>query len=310
MRDLTFRLGAPISLATSLKDAPEDVKAAYRTLKTKWDKATVKGFGEQVERILDYGGDLIFNPETAVTVAGLMSGFGTMGTGTAVTIATRKAAQVKAKEALERAVKSSFAAAANNPKTALMSLGTFHGAAGEHLAQELDIAADIKSEEDYSVGSTLASGALGAGFGLGLYGVGKAVGKGYSAYKSKFGNKNFRDDTNIDESLSVDEGSAAFEEVLDAEFIPASAGDLVDEALRLEGEAGDLKVILDGGDDALNRTVAQLADDLGGGEKTKEEIRRIIRTAAANETTRAGRQKSIQQQLYILSSRLTGNFLW
>ena len=35
MRDLTFRLGAPISLATSLKDAPEDVKAAYRTLKTK-----------------------------------------------------------------------------------------------------------------------------------------------------------------------------------------------------------------------------------------------------------------------------------
>ena len=93
---------------------------------------------------------------------------------------------------------------------------------------------------------------------------------------------------------------AAFEEVLDAEFIPASAGDLVDEALRLEGEAGDLKVILDGGDDALNRTVTQLADDLGGGEKTKEEIRRIIRTAAANETTRAGRQKSIQQQLYIL----------
>jgi len=308
MRDLTFRLGAPISLATSLKDAPEDVKAAYRTLKTKWDKATVTGFGEQVERILDYGGDLLFNPETAVTVAGLMSGFGTMGTGTAVTIATRKAAQVKAKEALERAVKSSFAAAANNPKTALMSLGTVHGAAGEHLAQELDIAADIKSEEDYSVGSTLASGALGAGFGLGLYGVGKLAGKGYSAYKSKFGNKNFRDDTNIDESLSVDEGSAAFEEVLEAEFIPASAGDLVDEALRLEGEVGDLKVILDGGDNALNRTVTQLADDLGGGEKTQEEIRRIIRTAAANETTRAGRQKSIQQQLYILSSRLTGNF--
>ena len=35
MRDLTSRIAAPISLANSLKDAPEDIKEAYRTMKSR-----------------------------------------------------------------------------------------------------------------------------------------------------------------------------------------------------------------------------------------------------------------------------------
>ena len=90
MRDLTMRLGAPLSVANSLKNAPEEVKAAFRTMKSKWDKASLTGAGEKLDAIKDYGADVLFNPEVIGTAAGVLSGVLTGGTSTIATLGTRK----------------------------------------------------------------------------------------------------------------------------------------------------------------------------------------------------------------------------
>ena len=113
MRDLTSRIAAPISLANSLKDAPEDIKEAYRTMKSRWDKASITGAGEFAGAAVDYASDIAFSPEGLATIGGLLSGVPTMGVGTAVTAAARKTAQVAGQNALTKAVKSSYAVAAN-----------------------------------------------------------------------------------------------------------------------------------------------------------------------------------------------------
>ena len=68
MRDLTARIGAPISLANSLKNAPEEVKRAYRVMKTRWDKASITGSGETFDAVKDYASDVVFSPEGLATL--------------------------------------------------------------------------------------------------------------------------------------------------------------------------------------------------------------------------------------------------
>ena len=135
MRDLTSRIGAPLSLAASLKDAPEEVKAAYRNMKSRWDKASITGVGEVADAVLDYGTDVVASPEGLATIGGLLSGTVSFGAGTAVTAATRKAAQLAGQNALTKAVKASYAATAKNPLTASTLIGTGHGLVAGHLMQ-------------------------------------------------------------------------------------------------------------------------------------------------------------------------------
>tara|TARA_R110000764_G_scaffold10423_3_gene31929 strand:+ start:5232 stop:12881 length:7650 start_codon:yes stop_codon:yes gene_type:complete len=311
MRDLTARIGAPISLANSMKDAPEEVKQAYRTMKSRWDKASITGASELGGAVADYGSDLVFSPEGLATIGGLLSGTVTMGVGTAVTAAGRKAAQVAGQNALTKAVKASYAASAKNPLTATTLIGTGHGLVAGHLMQELDISADIKSEEDYSYVETLAGGVIGGGIGFGIT-------KGIGLYAgSKIGNRAFRDSTESPKEMSIPEGSKAYDEAVEGEWMPASSGSILEEALRLEGRTAS---VVDGVDnagarastsfdgEAMERAAEKFAADLGGGEQTKKEILARIRAAAANETTVEGRTNAIKQGLYTVASNISGNF--
>ena len=308
MRDLTARIGAPLSLAASLKDAPEEVKAAYRNMKSRWDKASITGVGEVADAVLDYGTDVVASPEGLATIGGLLSGTVSFGAGTAVTIATRKAAQLAGQNALTKAVKASYAATAKNPLTASTLIGTGHGLVAGHLMQELDISADIKGEEDYSAAETLIGGAIGGTLGFG-------IAKGIGLYaNSKVGNQVFRESTESRKELSIPEGSKAYDEAIEGEWMPASSGDVLDEAMRLEGRTA---TTVDGADNAGARTydseamdtaAQKFTDDIGGGEKTKAEVLARIRAAAANEPTAEGRANAIKQGLYTIASDITGNF--
>ena len=296
MRDLTMRLGAPLALANALDDAPEDVKKAFRTMKSRWDKAELSGLGETMSAIGDYTSDVIFSPEGLATVGAVLSGTVTGGTTSVAGVAARKTAQQAATRTLMNAVRATAAAQAKNPYKASALIGATYGAAGSHVAQELDISADIKDE--YSLGETAFGATLGAGFGVGLYAAG-----------SKIANKYFRDGTKPSKEVALKDADELFEQALEGDFIPASGGDLVDEALRMGGPEGSIAKVIDGEDDAINRAASKFAEDLGGGEKTRKEILAVIRAAANAEDTVEGQTSRIRQGLYTIASDLSGNFL-
>ena len=294
MRDLEYRLGAPLALANALKDAPEHVKQAFRVMKARWSNAEVSGFGETMQAVGDIGADVVFNPENLLTLGGILSGTTNFGASSAASIAARKSAQYAAGRTLMNAVRATSAAAAKNPLTASTLIGSTYGTAGTHAMQELDLAADIRDE--YSVGETALGTVIGGAAGFGLYKAGSAI-----------ANKYFKNGNASSKELSVSEASEAFDEALEGDFIPASGGTLVDEAARLSGETTTVKGVNDI-DEQLDDVINKFAEDLGGGEKTQKEIRAIIRAAADAEETVEGQTNRIKQGLYQLSANLSGNF--
>lgn len=301
MRDLTARLGAPLTTAKALEDAPENVKEAFRIMKSRWDKAEVKGGKEQLDRVLDYGADVLFSPEGIATIGGLLSGVTTFGAGTAATIGARKVAQQQATNALMNAVKATKAASTKNPLKSSALIGSIYGGGATHLAQELDIAADIKDKEDYSVGETAFGTAIGAAAGpalmktVGLFGAGSKLAADY-----------FREGTKVPKEISLKEARQVFDDGIEGEWIPASGKELVDEVQKLlEGPTATLKDVTP---DQVTTLVSKFAEDLGGGEQTKAEIQRIIRAAADAEDTVSGQTNRLVQGLYTVASDISGNF--
>ena len=301
MRDLTARLGAPLATAKALEDAPENVKESFRIMKSRWDKAEVKGGKEQLDRVLDYGADVIFSPEGIATIGGLLSGVTTFGAGTVATIGTRKIAQQQATSALMNAVKATKAASTKNPLKSSALIGSIYGGGATHLAQELDIAADIKDKEDYSVGETAFGTAIGAAAGpaliktVGLFGAGSKLAADY-----------FREGTKVPKEISLKEARQVFDDGIEGEWIPASGKELVDEVQKLlEGPTTTLKDVTP---DQVTTLVNKFTEDLGGGEKTKAEIQRIIRAAADAEDTVSGQTNKLVQGLYTVASDISGNF--
>ena len=312
MRDLTMRLGAPLSLANSLKDAPENVKAAFRNMKSKWDKASLTGAGEYMGAIKDYGADILFSPEGVATIGGILSGGFTGGTTTAATVGARKTAQLAATKALMDSVRATAAATAKNPLKAASLVGAIHGGVGSHLAQEVDIAADIKSEEDYSVGENIFGTAAGAALGPVLVKGFGLMGKG-----GKLARDYFSEGTRTPKPIPSKDAPKAFNDAVEAEDIPASGAELVEQlTLKLEEETpkglkGVWKPLpkqgeLDFGDD-INTAIDNFVEDLGGGEKTRKEIQQAIRMAADAETT-GGKRNKLIQGLYTVASDISGNF--
>ncbi len=296
MRDLTMRLGAPLALAKAMENAPENVKKAFRTMKTRWDKAEISGLGERLEAVVDYSADVVFSPENVLTLGSLLSGVTTGGTSAAAGLAARKTGQQAASRTLMNAVRATAAAQSKNPYKASALIGATYGGADAHIQQELNIAADI--QDDYSVSDTVFGTAASAVAGMGLYAAG-----------SKLANKYFRDGTKPAKELSVREANQYFDEALEGDFIPASGGNVIEEALRISGPEGSIAKTVEGADDALNSAASKFAEDLGGGEKTRKEILAMIRAAADAESTVEGQTSRIKQGLYTIASDLSGNFL-
>ena len=299
MRDLTARLGAPIATAKALENAPENVKEAFRIMKSRWDQAEVKGGKEQLDRVLDYGADVVFSPDGLATIGGILSGVGTFGTSTVATVGARKLAQQQAMKGLMDAVKATKAATTKNPLKSSALIGSMYGGGATHVAQELDIAADIK--KDYDVGTTAFGTAVGAAAvpalvkTVGLFGAGSKLASDY-----------FREGTRFSKEVSLKEARKVFDEGIEGEWIPASGEELVSEVQKLL--SGTTTTLKDVTPKQVTTLVNKFADDLGGGEKTRKEILRAIRAAADAEDTIDGQTNKLVQGLYTVASDISGNF--
>jgi hypothetical protein len=160
MRDDVARIGSPLNKAHILKDAPEDVKAAYRLMQDRFNAAELSGVGEWASALGDYGADVLFNPETIGVVGSLIAAPATGGTSAVAGAGARKVAQQGARSVLANAIKATKAANTANPYKAAAAIGSIYGGAGTHVAQELDLA--IGQKDEYSVGETVAGIGLGA----------------------------------------------------------------------------------------------------------------------------------------------------
>ena len=311
MRDDVARLGAPLVKANLLKDAPENVKASYRLLQERFDASSLTGVGEHLSAIVDYGTDVIFNPEMFASIAAVAAAVptggasiaGRVGAGAvakkagkellAESVAPSKmpalvgiGAPATKKEALEQTMKLSKIATTVDPLKASALMGAFYGGSGSYVVQDLDVALDKKeSISGIEVGTGMV---LGAAFGAGLYGGGSYLGRKYFA-------------RGTDGAEEIQPTAALFDEALEGEFIPASGGRVVDDLERLlSGDTVDVKNV-----DDLN--IDDIVADLGGGEQTKREIRDMIRAASDAEETVDGVKNRVKQGLYKITSNLSGN---
>ena len=294
LRDDVARIGSPLSKATILKDAPEDVKLAYRLMQDRFNAAELSGVGEWASAIGDYGADVLFNPETIGVLGSLFAAPVTAGGSAVAGLGARKVAQQGARGVLTNAIRATKAAQTANPYKAVAGIGAIYGGAGAHVAQELDLA--IGQKDKYSLAET----------GLGV-GVGALAGMGLYAAGSKIGNKYFRTASEPRKEPSKEVGAALYDDALDGEFIPSSGNTVISEALRLSGPEGATAKVVDGSD-SLNAAAKKFADDLGGGEQTQEEILRMIRAASDAEDTAENVTSRVKQGLHTIASDLSGNF--
>jgi hypothetical protein len=311
MRDDVARIGSPLNKAHILKDAPEDVKEAYRLMQDRFNSAELSGAGEWASAVGDYGADVLFNPETIGVLGSLFAAPATLGASSVAGVGARKGAQQGARSVLANAIKATKAANTSNPYKAAAGIGSIYGGAGVHVAQELDLA--IGQKEEYNMLETASGAAVGSLAGMGLYSIG-----------SKLSNKYFRDATAPQKQQPTEVGAALYDEAIDGEFIPESGSLLVDavtrnlDSARLEWrnsmESASKKATsnLDSARsewrNSMESAAKKFADDLGGGEKTREEILRVIRAAADSEETSEGVTNRVKQGLHTIASDLSGNF--
>jgi hypothetical protein len=283
MRDDEFRIGTKLVKANILKDAPEAVKAAYRLMQDRWEKSSLTGAGETLEAVKDYGIDAIFNPETIGTVA---AAFFSRGKSLPADIAKRKAGN----EALKSAIAASAAAVTKNPLVYASTIGATYGGVDDLSMQQLEISIDQRTERDF--GQTAMTAGIGAIAGAGLYGA------------TRLGAKYFSKGTDISDDISPT--AEMFDEALEGEVIPASGGTIIADTGRLLEGSGDNVELKDINVDDID--IDAFVKDIGGGEKTKQEIRDGIRAAIASETTIAGVQNKTKQAIYKGWSDLSGNW--
>lgn len=309
-RDDLYRIGAPASKALVFKNAPENVKEAYRIFRDKFESASVTGTGEVLGAIKDIGSDMIFNPEMVMTLGSVLAAPSTLGGSVAASQAAKKTAGVVARNKLKNAIAASGAAIKNNPKKFATAMGAYYGGAGDLAMQSQEVALD--EVDAINPLRAAISTTAGAGFGYGLYRAGSAI-----------GNKYFQKATDGDAKVSTEKAAQLYDEASEGELLPQSANQLLEQLeLKLaddvastpetpKGLKGVWKPLpkqgtLDFGE-SVEQAVNKLVDDLGGGEKTKKEIRSKIRALANGEETVEGARSKLKQTIYETAADLTGN---
>ena len=146
MRDDIARIETATAKALDLKNAPEEVKAAYRTLRTKFDTSEVTGLKEHIDLFLDYGNDALFNYTNgmALGAAVITGGLGS-GAALAANVAGRKGASQALIKALNGATEGAKALA--KVPTKPMGSAAYVGAeafGASYADQELQISAELR----------------------------------------------------------------------------------------------------------------------------------------------------------------------
>ncbi len=160
MRDEDWRITSVIDRNMALKDAPEDVKQAYKRVRENWERADVEGYGEWVEAITDMGLDAVGDP---VNLAMLLA-IPFTGGGSAATAAL-------AKEGAKKTAMQTIKRMAVSPTTTGVVEGGLWTGVDNYNRQNIEIATGMRNEfsnSDFgiSVGiGTVAGGLFGKMFG-------------------------------------------------------------------------------------------------------------------------------------------------
>jgi len=183
LRDDIMRIETAANKAVALRDAPEEVKAAYRRMKTNFDRAEVSGIGEQFDRVLDYGSDILFNYGNAAYLGpAILTGAASAGLGAGATLATRVGAGKAASKLLDLSIRAQNANKAVNSsrlmqptKTKSTVFGAGYTGLQNVAEQNLDI--NIDARDSFSPAEVAAMTAFGGAGGYLIHGAGEAFGK-------------------------------------------------------------------------------------------------------------------------------------
>lgn len=284
MRDDFMRITSVAGKASALKDAPEEVKAAYRNLREKWESAEVTGTDEVLDAVKDYGMDVLANFETIPTVLSVM--FGGIG-GAGASASVRTGAKVGLSKVLQKA-------AANPVKSTAAYTGAITGV--QDLAMQ-DLEIEIGERKDgIDLGQTAISTTLGASIGGALsYGMGKVA--------SKYATKRLDNTLNEGPQLSDSKGIELYNEGIEGEWIPASGEAVIKATNRLlegpEGATIDLKDV--------NKAADAFVEEVGGGDVAKEEFKTIVTGALKSGATGEKIKNKIAFGVWKTATDLTGN---
>ena len=314
-RDSESRFENMLAKALALQDAPEEVKASYRRIQSKFENIDKEGVGEWAGAIKDYGIDAITDP---FNIGAVWFAATTGGVGAPASIAAKQVAKAGAKKALTKALAGPAAVpklpskalsttlretpdAASvlnklrtmmdkNPKKSLMAVGATQGAIDDMARQNLSMT--VGSQEDYSSLQTIITAGVSGGANV-------ALSAGVGALTRKF-----KADSNMDE-LTPERGAELFDEGIEGEWIPSSGATVLSDLDRLiSGPTGNFKDITP--DEEL---IKKYAADLGGGANTVEEVREIIMAAAQTETTAGAIKAKWKKDLYAHATHNTSRWL-
>ena len=295
-RDFMGRLGANFSRAAAFKDAPEHVKAAQRELNKRFEAASLTGAGEWAGAVKDYAIDTVFNPEMALTLASIGAAVPTGGASIVGRVGAGQVAKGASKKLMGEALTKSVAASSKNPLVSSMAIGSVYGGAGGLGLQDMDVALD--NREGYSGTEAATMALMGAGFGAGIYGA------------TKIGKKYFQRGTDYSEDISIANAVKIFDDSVKDGSVPPSANDIIVDLTKLgEGSSNVSKTVADLLEDAsssISVNVSKLTKELGGGEKTQEEILDIIRNAADGATTAESIKHEVMHGIYKKTSMISG----
>ena len=183
LRDDIMRIETAANKAVALRDAPEEVKAAYRRMKTNFDRAEVSNIGEAFNFVADYGSDILFNYGNAAYLGpAILTGAASAGLGTGATLATRVGAGKAASKLLDLSIRAQNANKAVNSsrlmqptKTKSTVFGAGYTGLQNVAEQSLDI--NIDARDSFSPAEVAAMTAFGGAGGYLIHGASEAFGK-------------------------------------------------------------------------------------------------------------------------------------
>ena len=296
LRDLTFRIGTKVNLATEAADWTAGEKEAFNRMKTKWDDVSVTGMAEWAGAIKDYGIDAVANFETIPAMASLIF---QGGTGAA-------AAQVASRAALSRTLAKVSAAAATGPTTkkGFAAYGAAFGGADDVSLQNLELGTGAK--ESYDLGSTIQTAGLGAVAGAGLKkGIELFAGRNASKLAKEAAKKDL--DTPLVNDVPETKGLEALEEGITSGTVPKIANEILVDLSKLSDTSpeGVAKLLADE-TNVIRIKLDELVDEAGGGAVAKEEITESVMQAFASGGTTAQINSKLAHGMWKTTTSLVG----
>lgn len=278
LRDEDWKLTSVIDRKNALQDAPEEVKQAYNRVRGKWDNADTEGYAEWVEALQDIGADILTDPINLTALLSIpFSGGGSAAAGALAKEGAKKSAMTTLKR-----MAPTFTGAAEG--------GVWTGV-DNYNRQNIEIATGLRNEfsnRDLAISTGLGTTIGGAiGFGLGQL----VNGRNASKIERNIVPDNKALDRQIDNLAANDdeivgniiEGNLPqSQEVVDAvseivNKLPLRSATFQNNVLN---ETRGFPVDFDIDDFAeVDEVAKDLAEKLGGGEYTADEIADAIRQA-------------------------------